>query len=86
MGQQAFDKTTTEISRDELALAKERGRKALLDVLMMRVSDRVVCDRRQQADALLPGVLAALEAGGRHAPSPVDEQVDVGLVADAGDR
>ncbi len=85
MGHQAFDKTTTEINPDELASAKERGRKALLDILMMRVTERVVCDRRQQADALLPGVLAALEAG-RHAPSTVDEQVDVGLVADAGDR
>ena len=85
MGQQAFDKTTTEINPDELASAKERGRKALLDVLMMRVSKRAMCDRRQRADALLPGVLAALEASS-HAPGTLDKQVDVRLVADAGDR
>ena len=79
MEHEAFDKTKTEISRGELASAKERGRRALLDVLMVRVAEQVSCDRRRRADALLPGVLAALETGSE-APGAADEQVDVGLV------
>lgn len=79
----AFETNEIEISPEELASAKGRGRKALLDVLMVRVG--LVGDRRERADALLPGVLAALTAGGQ-TPRPLDQQVDVLTVPDARER
>ena len=65
---------------EELALAKERARRRLLDHLMVRVAEDS-SHRRARADALLPGVLQTMESLGQ-ASSTLDQQIDVLMVAD----
>lgn len=66
----------------ELATAKERARRRLLDHLMVRVAQDGN-GRRARADALLPGVLATMESLGQTSRT-LDEQLDMLMVADRG--
>lgn len=76
---------TNEISQAELDMVKERARSRLIDHLMVHESALIRSDRRRQADALLPGVLAALERFSQ-VSSPSDEEIDMLSVAAPGDR
>lgn len=68
------------INPAELATAKERARRRLLDHLMVRVAEHS-SQRRARADALLPGVLQTMQSLGQTS-STLDQQVDMLMVAD----
>ncbi len=63
-------------------MAKERARRRLLDLLMVRVAQDGN-ERRARADALLPGVLQTMESLGQTSRT-IDEQLDMLMVADRG--
>lgn len=71
----------SEISQVESGLAKERARRRLLDTLMVRMSPAPALRSREAADALLPGVLAALDSFCER-PRSIDEQLDVLLIGE----
>lgn len=68
------------ISLAELASAKERARRRLLDHLMVHAAGEA-SQRRARADALLPGVLQTMELLNQSSRA-LDEQIDVLMVAD----